>query len=123
MTFNIPTENPLTGEKTSNVTLVVEDRVLAAVDAARKADGTFDEDLYCLKLTGFTKGQLDAQFSKVQNKDHWKNPINTVVPNTELLLTISAIEHFHGVSNVKTEIVEVKPDVVMVRVTSDGYSC
>lgn len=121
-TFAVPAENALTGEKTT-VNLTIEDKVLAALEASKTEDG-INEDAFCLRLTGFTKKQLTDAFEKVQNAEYWKNPINAVVPNTELLLTLNAIEHFHGPSNPKTEIVEVRADgVVMVRVTSDGYSC
>lgn len=122
-TFAVPAENPLTGQ-TTTVNLTIENKVLAALEELRDEDGMVNEDAFCLRLTGFTKKQLTDAFEKVQNAEHWKNPINAVVPNTELLLTLNAIEHFHGPSNPKTEIVEVRADgVVMVRVTSDGYSC
>ena len=121
-TYQVPAENALTGEKTT-VNLTIENSVLAAIEAARKTDGTIDEDVYCLRLTGFTKSQLDAAFAKVQNKAHWKNPIDAVVPNTELLLTINAINHFHGSSDVKTSVVEIKDGVAMIRVQNAGYAC
>jgi hypothetical protein len=122
-TFAVPAENPLTGEK-STVNLVIDNNVLTALEASKGEDGMVNEDAFCIRLTGFTKKQLNAAFEKVQNAEYWKNPVNAVVPNTELLLTLNAIEHFHGPSNAKTEIVEVRADgVVMVRVTNDGYSC
>jgi hypothetical protein len=122
-TFAVPAENPLTGE-TTTVNLTIENNVLAALEASKGEDGMVNEDAFCIRLTGFTKKQLTDAFEKVQDKDHWKNPISAVIPNTELLLTMSAIEHFHGPSNTKTEIVEVRADgVVMIRVTNAGYSC
>lgn len=42
----------------------------------------------------YTQEQLEAAFKKIQNKEHWKNPINAFVPTAELEITDAAIRHF-----------------------------
>jgi hypothetical protein len=42
----------------------------------------------------YTQNQLEEAFKKVQNKEHWKNPINSCCKNEDLLVTIAAIRHF-----------------------------
>jgi hypothetical protein len=42
----------------------------------------------------YTQEQLEAAFQKVQNKEHWKNPINAYIKKDEQAITYAAIVHF-----------------------------
>jgi hypothetical protein len=42
----------------------------------------------------YTQDELHAAFTKVQNKVHWKNPINAVIDENEQEVTNAAIVHF-----------------------------
>lgn len=42
----------------------------------------------------YTQEQLENAFQKVQNKEHWKNPIQTWIPVKDLEITEAAIKHF-----------------------------
>lgn len=44
----------------------------------------------------FTQEQLEAAFKKVQNADHWKNPIDAVIDTADIDVTRAAIQHFTG---------------------------
>lgn len=92
-TYNLPAETA-TGEKTT-VAVVVEDAVVNAMAAAR-ATGEFDEEVYCKVLTGFTKMQLDTAFKAVQNRENWKNPIDVMVDDAAVRVTVEAIKFFHA---------------------------
>lgn len=69
-------------------------------------------------LGGFTRDALDAAFTKVANKDHWKAPIDTVVDLTpsELAATIKAIPFFTATPATITALGDGK-----FRVTAPGY--
>lgn len=42
----------------------------------------------------YTQEQLHAAFTKVENKVHWKNAINSVIDASEQDITNAAIVHF-----------------------------
>ena len=42
----------------------------------------------------YTEEQLEQAFMKVQNKEHWKNPIKAIIPESEQEITREAISHF-----------------------------
>lgn len=44
----------------------------------------------------YTYQQLREAFEKVQNKEHWKNPIEAFIPVSDLDITDKAIRHFTG---------------------------
>lgn len=113
-TYNLPAESA-TGVKTT-VAVVVEDAVVNAVAAAR-ATGEFDEDVYCKTLTGFTKAQLTVAFEVVQNRDHWKNPIDVMVDDSAVAVTVEAIKFFHASSPKVTPLGEGK-----TRIKGIGYA-
>lgn len=65
----------------------------------------------------YTQEQLDAAFSLVQNKTHWKGPISAVVPiDTDLNLVQAAIEHFTGT---EADIVPINKSALLVK--APGY--
>lgn len=72
-------------------------------------------------MSQYTQEQLQAAFTKVQDKAHWKNPINTVVDATENLHLIrEAIIHF--TATVPTfDILKVTEEGTKVAVRAVGY--
>lgn len=99
------------------IDIKVDPIVLDAI-AKSTTDGEFDPEKFFLETTGFTKDQIEAQFEKVQNVDHWKNPINAVVLKTDLLLTIQAIVFYHA--NHNFDVIDV--DEKNCRITTTGYA-
>lgn len=45
---------------------------------------------------GFTHKQLSEAFAKVQNKENWKFGNSAVIEQTQMVVTIAAIEFFTG---------------------------
>lgn len=118
-TIQVPAENAMTGEQTT-IGISVDNVVLDALQTCRTEDGAFDDDAFVKKVTGgFTRAEIDAQFAKVQNKDHWKNGINAVVPFSEVRLTRQAIIFHHGNDQFKTELVGDDS----LRIITTGYAC
>ena len=64
----------------------------------------------------FTQKQLEMAFALVQNLDHWKGPVNALIPVWEMDVVAAAIEHFTG-----TEATFGAPSLDIVRVTAPGY--
>ena len=71
----------------------------------------------------YTRDQLKEAFEKVQNKDHWKNPIDAVIPKQAMDITADAIHFFTGTqaffSSNRLTLKEVQDGCV--RVTAIGY--
>ena len=42
----------------------------------------------------FTQEQLESAFKLVQNKEHWKNPIESYCTSDEVAVVAAAVEHF-----------------------------
>jgi hypothetical protein len=64
----------------------------------------------------YTQAQLEEAFKKVQNKEHWKNPINAHIPTSELEITRAAILHFTA-----TDMIVGKTNNGLTRVWAKGY--
>jgi hypothetical protein len=64
----------------------------------------------------YTREQLVQAFEKVQDKKHWKNPINSFCKEEEKEITNEAIIYFTG-----TEAEFGKPINGVVSVTALGY--
>lgn len=64
----------------------------------------------------YTQEQLRAAFEKVQNAEHWKNPINSFCRDSEVAITAHAIRHFTG-----TEATFVPRGNGWVSVSAEGY--
>jgi len=67
---------------------------------------------------GFTVEQLQEAFRSVQDKEHWKNPIDAVVDRDQTAVLDKAIPFMTG-TPAEFEDVEGQPG--KVRVTADGY--
>ncbi len=67
--------------------------------------------------SGYTQEQLSTAFDGVRNADHWKGPIDALVPEDELTVTVLAII-FYTATEPKASWVESKEHF---RVTSEGY--
>jgi len=69
----------------------------------------------------YTQEELQAAFTKVQDKEHWKNPINAVVDASENLHLIrEAVIHF--TATVPTfDILKVTEEGTKVAVRAIGY--
>jgi len=78
------------------VQVVVSRSVVDAITAATGPDGKLDIGIYTKSVTGFDDGEIRSMFEKIQNKEHWKNPIDAVVPNHRLDLAKAAITYFHA---------------------------
>ena len=46
--------------------------------------------------TKYSQEQLHEAFTKIQNKDNWKNPIDAVIDRKEEELITEAVVHFAG---------------------------
>jgi len=64
----------------------------------------------------YTQEQLHTAFSKVQNTEHWKNPIDALIDASDKDVTTEAIIHFTGSIPHYT-----KSRVNELRVQADGY--
>jgi hypothetical protein len=62
--------------------------------ACREAHGMLPLDQ--VVYLGFTQGQLEAAIAMVQNKENWKLPINAIVKNEDIQVTLAAINYFAG---------------------------
>ncbi len=69
---------------------------------------------------GYTKAELTASFNKVKNKDHWKNPIDAVIPFDDHAITEKAIEFFTATKASFFRVGGIDGKVRM-RVTAPGY--
>lgn len=67
-------------------------------------------------MANYTQDQLEKAFKAVQNKEHWKNPIDSCCRDADLLVTIAAIRHFTGT---ETEYFNLGNGWFQVR--ADGY--
>jgi len=72
-------------------------------------------------MSQYTQEQFVAAFEKVQDKKHWKNPVNAVIDATENLHLIrEAIIHF--TATVPTfDILKVTEAGTKILVRADGY--
>ena len=66
---------------------------------------------------GYTRDELKAAFEKVQDLDHWKNPIFTRIPIKDVDVTRAAIEFYVGDSPTVSR----HPSGQDAYVESDGY--
>lgn len=64
----------------------------------------------------YTQEQLENAFQKVQNKEHWKNPIKSTCHFTERAIVAQAIIHFTG-----TEATFAPINEDYLQVTAPGY--
>ena len=71
----------------------------------------------------YTREQLKEAFDKVQNKDHWKNPIDAVIPKQAMDITADAIQFFTGTQAFfnSNNLTLAQCEAGMVRVTAIGY--
>lgn len=69
---------------------------------------------------GYTKSELEAAFKKVQNADHWKNPIDATIPVADVDITAKAIEFFTATKASFFRVGGIDGKVRM-RVTAPGY--
>ena len=62
-------------------------------------------------------------FEKVQNKEHWKNPIDAVIHKSEMEITSDAIHFFTGTQAFfnSNNLTLAQCEAGMVRVTAIGY--
>lgn len=67
---------------------------------------------------GFTQGQIDEAFDLVKNEEHWKNPIDTVIPAEKREIVEKAIPWFTGTD---AEFTEIDGQPQNLRVTAPGY--
>lgn len=84
------------GGKPTTVPMTVETSVIDALQACRDENGEFDEFKYVKMVTGFEKGFIDETFRLIQNKEHWKFPIDVMVDDDKVALTVAAIRHMHA---------------------------
>ena len=49
-----------------------------------------------MKRKKYTQQQLHDAFTKVQDKQHWKNPIDALVEKKDIDIVTEAIIHFTG---------------------------
>jgi hypothetical protein len=71
----------------------------------------------------YTRDQLKEAFEKVQNKEHWKNPIDAVIPKQAMDITSDAIQFFTGTQAFfsSNKLTLAQCEAGMVRVTAVGY--
>lgn len=67
--------------------------------------------------------KLRVAFEKVQNKEHWKNPIDAVIHKSEMDITANAIHFFTGTQAFfnTNRLTLAECESGMVRVIADGY--
>lgn len=65
----------------------------------------------------FTVDQLKTAFERVQNRDHWKGPIDCIIPSSDIIITAAAIEFYTAT---KADIAQVD-GTKSVRITAPGY--
>lgn len=78
------------------------------------------------KFANYTEPELHAAFDRVADPDDWRAPINAIVPEEELPVTLAAIEFFTATKGKaepsKWEVVPPEGEVKKcVRVTAAGY--
>lgn len=91
------------------------------IDAGGSGPGLSQADVEAYlreSLGGFTPDQLNDAFTAVQDKDHWKNPIDAVVDRSQIEVLTRSIPYHTG-TFASFEDVEGQP--FKVRVTADGY--
>jgi hypothetical protein len=73
--------------------------------------------------TNHNREELKAAFEKVQNKEHWKNPIDAFIDPKEYGITDDAIAYFTGTQAFfnSNNLTLAQCEAGMVRVTADGY--
>lgn len=64
----------------------------------------------------YTKPQLEEAFKRVQNKEHWKNPIDALIDEKYLDITDKAIQFFTGTA-IKSNVKEGNK----LHIKADGY--
>lgn len=69
------------------------------------------------KRSKYSKEEMSAAFDKVEDKDHWKNPILATIHEDDLEVTAQAVKFYTATS---LEVVERKPDG-MILVGAIGY--
>ena len=47
-------------------------------------------------FAGFSRNQLAEAFEKVQDKKHWKNPIDAIIQKEDISIVNAAIDFFAG---------------------------
>ncbi len=66
---------------------------------------------------GYTQEELDAAFKQIQNKDHWKNPIDATIRYEDFEISDMAARYFAGSP---LDMIG-KPKNGFIRVKADGY--
>jgi hypothetical protein len=69
---------------------------------------------------GYTKAELEAAFKKVQNAEHWKNPIDAFIQIDEVNITAKAIQFFTATTAQFFRVTTAGGKLKM-RVTAPGY--
>lgn len=67
---------------------------------------------------GYSQDALSAAFNAVQDKTHWKNPVNAIVDRDQIEILTRAIPWFTGTEAAFSD-VDGDPDKVVV--TAPGY--
>lgn len=67
---------------------------------------------------GYTMDQLEKAFDSVKDQDHWKNPIDAIIPADQKDVLSRSIPWYTG-TEAQFEEVEGRPEVL--RVTAAGY--
>jgi len=71
--------------------------------------------------TNHTREELKAAFEKVQNKEHWKNPIDAFIDPKEYGIIDDAISYFTG-TRINYAVVERGgPNDGKIHIKADGY--
>ncbi len=61
---------------------------------------------------------LRAVFEKIQDPDHWKNPITCKCHHSQVAIVLAAIEFFHAD---KAQVVGIEPITGYVIIEGNGY--
>ncbi len=68
-----------------------------------------------------TREQLKEAFEKVQNKEHWKNPIDAYIRKDEYDITNEAIIYFTGTAINYSVLERGGPNMGKLHIKADGY--
>lgn len=71
--------------------------------------------------TNHTREELKAAFEKVQNKEHWKNPIDAFISPDDYEVTDEAIAFFTGTRINSCVVISGGPNKGKWHIKADGY--